>query len=119
AEASADPASGAYHQPTASSIGPTQPRLVIPGNPERVVSLTRPVTVIGRGADADLRLPDTGVSRAHAELRLTEGGVRLVDLDSTNGTVVNGRRVRESDLADGDRLDIGATSLTFRSAGEQ
>ena len=109
-------------EPAASSSPPSRglgsPRLLIPGNPERVVPLTRPVTVVGRGAEADLRLPDTGVSRAHAELRLTGDVVRVVDLDSTNGTVVNGQRVRESDLADGDRLDIGATSLVFRTAEE-
>ena len=91
-----------------------RPRVVIAGSPERIVPLTRQVTVVGRGAEADLRLPDTGVSRAHAELRLVGDVVRVVDLDSTNGTAVNGRRVRESDLADGDRLDIGATALVYR-----
>ena len=101
-----------------ASRGLGRPRLLIPGNPERVVPLIRAVTVLGRGAEADLRLPDSGVSRAHAELRLHGDVVRVVDLDSTNGTVVNGQRVRESDLADGDRLDIGATSLVFRSAEE-
>ena len=85
-----------------------RPRVVIAGSPERIVPLTRQVTVVG------LRLPDTGVSRAHAELRLVGDVVRVVDLDSTNGTAVNGRRVRESDLADGDRLDIGATALVYR-----
>ena len=93
-----------------------RPRLVVPGSPERVVELTRAVTVVGRGADADLRLPDTGVSRAHAELRRSGDSVRVVDLDSTNGTVVNGQRVRESDLRDGDRLGIGATTLVFRDS---
>ena len=114
ADAPAEPSSSAT--PASRSLG--RPRLLIPGNPERVVPLTRAVTVVGRGADAHLRLPDTGVSRAHAELRLHGDVVRVVDLDSTNGTVVNGQRVRESDLADGDRLDIGATSLVFRSAEE-
>jgi hypothetical protein len=95
--------------------GVGRPRLVIPGNPDRVVPLTRAVTVVGRGADADLRLPDTGVSRAHAELRVDGDVVRLVDLESTNGTSINGRRVRESDLADGDRVQIGATALVYKS----
>ena len=115
------PADAPAEQPssaTPASRGLGRPRLLIPGNPERVVPLTRAVTVVGRGAEADLRLPDSGVSRAHAELRLHGDVVRVVDLDSTNGTVVNGQRVRESDLADGDRLDIGATSLVFRSAEE-
>jgi hypothetical protein len=98
--------------------GVGRPRLVLDaaaGAPEQVVLLSQPVTVVGRGADAHLRLPDTGVSRAHAEIHTTGGRVRVVDLDSTNGTLVNGRRVREAELSDGDRLDIGATSLTYRS----
>ncbi|MGI8537550.1 MAG: FhaA domain-containing protein [Mycobacteriales bacterium] len=102
------------------TTGTGRPRLVQPatgGNPERVVPLSRPVTVVGRGADADLRLPDTGVSRAHAELRLDGDRVHVMDLQSTNGTLVNGRRVREAELHDGDRLDIGATALIYRSAG--
>jgi hypothetical protein len=104
------------------TTGVGRPRVVLPaqaGAPERVVLLTRAVTVIGRGTDADLRLPDTGVSRAHAELRVDGDAVRVVDLDSTNGTLVNGRRVREAELADGDRIDIGATGLTYRSAEER
>ena len=94
-----------------------RPRLVLSGEPERVVLLTRPVTVLGRGADADLRLPDTGVSRAHAELRLDGGTARVVDLQSTNGTLLNGRRIRIATLSDGDRLDLGATSMVYRSEG--
>ena len=73
------------------------------------------MTVVGRGADADLQLSDTGVSRAHAELRLEGGTVRVVDLQSTNGTLLNGRRVRIATLSDGDRLDLGATTLVYRS----
>ena len=92
-----------------------RPRVVVQTSPERVVLLTRPVTVVGRGADADLRLEDTGVSRAHAELRLDGGTVRVVDLQSTNGTQLNGRRVRIATLTDGDRLDLGATTLVYRS----
>lgn len=98
--------------------GVGRPRLVMSataGSPERVVVLSKPVTVVGRGADADLRLPDTGVSRAHAEIRMNGSEVRVVDLDSTNGTSVNGQRVRDVGLSDGDRLDIGATWLTYRS----
>ena len=84
--------------------------------PERVVLLTRPVTVVGRGTDADLRLADTGVSRAHAEVRMEAGGVvRLVDLQLHQRHLVNGRRVGEAVLSDGDRVDIGATTLVYRS----
>ncbi len=104
--------------PSHRTTGTGRPRLLLPGvagAPERVVLLTRPVTVVGRGSEADLRLADTGVSRAHAELRIERGGTRVVDLSSTNGTLVNGRRVAEAELADGDRLDIGATTLVYRS----
>ena len=103
--------------PSHATTGTGRPRLVLPagsGSPERTVLLTQATTVVGRGADADLRLADTGVSRAHAELRIEGDGVRVVDLGSTNGTLVNGRRVDSVVLADNDRLDIGATPMVFR-----
>jgi hypothetical protein len=80
----------------------------------RAVRLTPPVLVIGRGADTDLRLTDTGVSRRHAELRIDDDAVTLVDLSSTNGTSVNGQRVDQAVLHDGDRIAIGASVLLFR-----
>ena len=101
--------------PAHRTEGIGRPRLVLQTSPERVVLLTRPVTVVGRGVDADLRLEDTGVSRAHAELRLEGSTVRVVDLQSTNGTVLNGRKVRIATLSDGDRLDLGATTMVYRS----
>ncbi len=107
----------AADSPAHRTAGIGRPRVVLQTTPEQVVLLTRPVTVVGRGADADLRLADTGVSRAHAELRLDGDTVRVVDLQSTNGTMLNGRRVRIATLTDGDRLDLGSTSLVFRSEG--
>ncbi|MDT7547472.1 MAG: hypothetical protein QOE99_3582 [Actinomycetota bacterium] len=80
----------------------------------RVVQLRPPSLVVGRGADADLRLMDTGVSRRHAELRVDDDGVTLVDLKSTNGTTVNNQRVSSALLADGDRIGLGATVLVYR-----
>jgi hypothetical protein len=100
------------------TTGVGRPRLVLPagsGTPERTVLLTAPVTVVGRGAEADLRLHDTGVSRAHLELRLEGDGVRLADLRSTNGTLVNGRKVTSTLLADGDRIEVGATPMVFKA----
>ena len=80
---------------------------------QRAVALDQPVTRIGRATDAEVRLADSGVSRQHAEIRLTGGGAMLVDLGSTNGTMVNGRRVGQVELADGDRITIGTSVLTF------
>jgi pSer/pThr/pTyr-binding forkhead associated (FHA) protein len=83
----------------------------------RVVPVQQPVTVLGRGADADVRLTDTGVSRRHAELHLEDGAVTIVDLQSTNGTTVTGRPVDRALLHDGDRLGLGGSVLVFRQDG--
>jgi len=103
-----------------ATTAPGRPRLLVvagstvAGAAERTVALTQAVTVMGRGQEADLQVADTGVSRRHAELRLEPGGVRLVDLGSTNGTRVNGSRTAETVLADGDRIELGATALVYR-----
>ena len=77
--------------------------------------LTRTVTRIGSGADADIRIDDPGVSRHHAEIRIGSD-VILRDLGSTNGTYVNGTLIAEQPLRDGAVITIGSTNLTFRSA---
>jgi hypothetical protein len=80
--------------------------------------LEPPGLVIGRGADADLRINDPGVSRRHAEIRVMPGAnapsVSIVDLGSTNGMLVNGQRVQQAQLDDGADVKIGNTSLTVR-----
>ena len=80
----------------------------------RIIRLTPPSLVIGRGAEADLRLTDTGVSRRHAEIQVDGENVILVDLQSTNGTAVNGRMVHSTPLNDGDRISVGTTVMVFR-----
>lgn len=81
---------------------------------DRTVRLTGPVAVIGRGAEADVQLTDTGVSRRHAEVRLTTPP-SLVDLGSTNGTRLNSQPVARGDLRDGDRIGVGTSELVFRT----
>jgi hypothetical protein len=80
--------------------------------------LSPPGLVVGRGQDADLRIDDPGVSRRHAEIRVSAGAhrpsVSVVDLGSTNGTLVDGRRVDHAALADGAVVRVGNTSLTLR-----
>ena len=79
--------------------------------------LEPPGLVIGRGTDADLRINDPGVSRRHAEIRVFPGEpapqVSVVDLGSTNGMQVNGRRVEQASLDDGATLKIGNTTMTI------
>jgi hypothetical protein len=69
--------------------------------------------VLGRSREADIVLQDPNVSRRHAELRRDEGGWQVVDLGSTNGIKVNGRRVDQQPLSPGDQITIGVTDLTF------
>jgi len=106
--------------PVAAASGVAGPHLVVLGHGpaaaelDRTVRLTGPVAVIGRGADADIQLTDTGVSRRHAEVRLTTPP-SLVDLGSTNGTRLNSQPVARGDLRDGDRIGVGTSELVFRT----
>jgi hypothetical protein len=68
---------------------------------------------VGRSRDCDVVLSDPNVSRRHIELRRGERGWAAVDLGSTNGMKVNGRRVSHAELQPGDRITIGITDLTF------
>ncbi|HEX6500973.1 MAG TPA: DUF3662 and FHA domain-containing protein [Micromonosporaceae bacterium] len=74
-------------------------------------------TVIGRGDQANLRLPDVGISRRHARLDYDGAQVVLTDLGSTNGTMVNGQRVSAIALNPGDMIQLGTTTLTLRLDG--
>jgi hypothetical protein len=74
--------------------------------------------VIGRVPSADLCLDDEQVSWRHAQIERTGETFSVADLDSTNGTLVNGQRVSQSSLRDGDRIQIGRTVLTFRQGVE-
>ena len=69
--------------------------------------------VLGRSRECDLRVDDPNVSRRHAEVRQEGATYWLVDLDSTNGTELNGRRVSRAKLADGDTITLGGTEIVF------
>ena len=103
--------------PPPGSAPPGQARhwLIVDGS-DRRVALHTGSNVVGRGQDADLRLADTGVSRRHVEVRFDGQTATLHDLDSTNGTIVNGHRVQSWQLADGDVIRIGHSVLVYRQA---
>ncbi|HET6560358.1 MAG TPA: DUF3662 and FHA domain-containing protein [Marmoricola sp.] len=84
--------------------------------------LSPPGLVVGRGSEADLRINDPGVSRRHAEFRVTGRGtprVTVFDLGSTNGTLVDGRRVPEAELFDGTTVRVGNTDIVVRLTREE
>jgi predicted component of type VI protein secretion system len=69
--------------------------------------------VLGRSRDCDIRVNDLNVSRRHAEIR--EQGDRwiLVDLGSTNGTLLNGKKIDREQLSGGDTITLGSTEIVF------
>ncbi len=82
--------------------------------------LTRPVTTIGREGSDILLLQDDMVSRRHAKVEQRDDALVLVDLDSTNGTFVNGARLQAPHtLRSGDVVQIGGSSLTVHTEGEK
>jgi pSer/pThr/pTyr-binding forkhead associated (FHA) protein len=80
----------------------------------RVFYINKDAETIGKLPDNDIELKDNTVSRQHCRL-LREGGAafRLIDLKSTNGSFVNGKKVQEKVLEVGDRITVGRTQLQF------
>jgi pSer/pThr/pTyr-binding forkhead associated (FHA) protein len=74
-------------------------------------------TVIGRKPDADLRIPLAEISRSHCEVSLSESGATLRDLDSSNGTFVNGEQITERPLKPGDLVKIGPVTFVVQIDG--
>jgi hypothetical protein len=95
----------------AVSIDTRQPRLEVGGT---AYPLVRAITRLGRGTDTDIRIEDPGASRNHCEIVLGTP-VLVRDLNSTNGTFVNGQKISQVEVADGTAIMIGSTQLVFRS----
>ncbi|WP_424183660.1 DUF3662 and FHA domain-containing protein [Actinokineospora sp. G85] len=108
---------GGYAPPAVQTQRQLQASLQLDDGSNRNYSLKQGGNVVGRGQDADFRLPDTGVSRRHLEITWDGSSATLADLGSTNGTTVNGTPVQTWQLADGDVVRIGHSSLVFRTQG--
>jgi hypothetical protein len=92
------------------------PALVVTSGGGRTGEMFHPQggsTTIGRSPDCGIFLDDVTVSRRHAVLHERDGHFTIEDLGSLNGTFVNRRRVDQSELSDGDELQIGKYRLTF------
>jgi predicted component of type VI protein secretion system len=81
---------------------------------DEAFALVKDVTHVGRGMIADVRLDDHTVSARHAIVVMRGDRLRILDDRSTNGTIVNGRRVEQAELHDGDVVVLGRVVLTYR-----
>ncbi|HLX20062.1 MAG TPA: DUF3662 and FHA domain-containing protein [Gaiellaceae bacterium] len=109
-------------EPTAAEEAPAEPSVerevaVLSWNGQRLRVDKRRV-VLGRSRECDVQVEDANVSRRHAELRQEGTSFWIVDLDSTNGVEVNGRRVKRAKLEPGDSFTIGSTDVAFSTERE-
>jgi len=93
----------------------SEPFLVILSGVEKgkkilIVSRT---TVLGRSVHCNIQVKDPRSSRSHAEIHREESGFSIVDLNSSNGTLVNGNKIKKARLKSGDRIIIGSTEMIF------
>ena len=81
---------------------------------EQHTALSEGENVIGRDPTVAVFIDDATVSRHHARLTIAAGRVSLEDLGSKNGTFINGKRIKTSELEDGSEFDVGGVRLVFR-----
>lgn len=121
------PPSGA-DEPSTQLIGATPPvappappaarsiyqHIIVVDGPNTRSALHEGKNVIGRGSSCDVKVTDTGVSRQHAEIIVTGPNAIVQDLNSTNGTLVNGRKISNQRLTHGDVVRLGHSVLVYR-----
>ncbi len=84
-------------------------------NADKTFKLKSGRNVIGTAEDCDIKLTDPGVSGHHCEIRTEAGTYKLLDLGSTNGVVVNDKKVREHELIDNDVFRVGKAEFKFKT----
>jgi FHA domain-containing protein len=94
-------------------------RVVRPGQPAAEI-VVRDGCLLGRGRDCDITFDDSSVSKMHARLHLAGGVATIEDLDSTNGTLLNGKRLEGiAALRRGDRIGLGTNQIVYLGAPSQ
>src|SRR3954470_5042689 len=83
------------------------------------IEITKDLVLVGRKEDCDLRLDHKSISKLHCVLAKTDGLLLLRDLGSTNGTRVNGQRVRRAALLPNDQLQIASVRFAVQVAPEE
>jgi len=113
--ASGSPQPGPAPASTISAGGPVPALLRVISGPDagRTFTLNRDNITIGRDAQNDVVLADPMVSGLHCRLRYGQGAWYIQDAGSTNGTIVNGERITARRLVQGDRLELGDSTLMF------
>ncbi len=81
--------------------------------------IEEPMIRVGRDASNNIQLHDTEVSRHHAEIRCLDNAFAILDLNSSNGTYVNGQRIKQCALNSGDQLQMGSTLMLFTGPSEE
>ncbi|MBI2437864.1 MAG: FHA domain-containing protein [Lentisphaerae bacterium] len=87
-------------------------RYVLADGKEKEFKLSQKAITIGRGADADLQIPDKLASRLHCGISYWDEAYFIRDFNSRNGTLVNGQAIKVGRLKPGDRIQVGDTILT-------
>lgn len=106
----------AVHEPSTVDVRSAEvPPVRLELDDGRMVVLSRRVSTLGRGAEADVLLDDPRVSRQHAVIRWRQGQWEVLDDTSTNGTEVNGAGIELHVLHDGDEISLGGVLVRFRT----
>jgi transcriptional regulator with GAF, ATPase, and Fis domain len=87
--------------------------VIVEKDVEKRVDLESKVTSIGRAPENDIQIGDPLASRFHCQIERTDDGFKLVDLESQNGTCVNGRKVNQKRLGEGDTVEIGSVRISL------
>lgn len=121
ADATAAAPARSAHTVSPAPATPGMPRAWLEGTAGAMLGhtagLNKPDMLVGRSTSCDVQIYDPKVSRRHFMIRFANGGFFLQDQQSSRGTFVNGERVLAQRLSNGDRIQIGDTSLVFRSEG--
>jgi len=102
---------------TAEQLSPGRYLAIEDGGEVVVIAVGEGVLRVGRGIGADVVLEDRSVSRRHAVITCRDGEVVLLDDRSLNGVWVNGERVRQATLRDGDAVAVGDVQMRFLAVG--
>ena len=99
---------------TAHGAVPTLRLLLLPDG--RPIDVTRPMILVGRHSDVELRLAYPQVSRRHCRLLFEDGLWHVYDLDSRNGLFINGERMHQAALYEGDQIRVGEVTFLVTAA---